>query len=455
MRTDERILNTENIRVNDPGFSLFKRISSNFIWSVLAEAIPKGVFFITNVYLARILGASGYGIFALAQTVTYYFWFSVDLGVSMYGIREIARDRENAGNIINPLLTMRITSGAIVFLMYTVAVLLIDMHSTHKLVFLGCGFYLMTYSLYSDWVFKGLEKFKYIAFGSFASSGVFLISVLVFIKDADDLAMAAFFWSVSFILGSGSLLYVLFRKAGIRFKLNFNFQAWLSHIKESVYLSISSVLLTVYRYLSVFLLSYFYTSLEVGLFSAPYRIVLAVGTAGLILPMAFFPAMSEIYIRDNAGFGKTHANLHKIMFVTGFPLAAAGTIFGEEIVMALFGSQYEQSILTFKILVWLIPLYFLRHSYGLVLIAAGFQRLHNLAVLSGVVCMSVTGLIMIPLWSIKGGALALVFSEMAILTVIVLFVRTRTERPPQRPNGTNEYSSDFRGYDGKKDLHPS
>jgi O-antigen/teichoic acid export membrane protein len=448
MRTDERILDTEDIRVSNPGHSLFKRISSNFIWSIIAEATPKGVFFITNVYLARILDASGYGVFALAQTVTYYFWFSVDLGVSMYGIREIARNRGNAGNIINSLLTMRITSGAIVFFMYTAVVSLIDMPSTHKLAFLGCGFYLTTYSLYSDWVFKGLEKFKYIAYGSFASSGVFLISVLVFIKDADDLAIAAFVWSVSFIFGSGSLLYVLFRKAGVRFKLDFDFRAWLYHIKESVYLSISSALLTVYRYLSILLLSYFYTTLEVGLFSAPYRVVLAVGTAGLMLPMAFFPAMSEIYIKDNGGFGKTHANLHKIMFAMGVPLAAAGTLFGENIVIALFGSQYEQSILAFKMLVWLIPLYFLRHSYGLVLIAAGFQRLHNLAVLSGVVCMSVTGLIMIPLWGIKGGALALVFSEMAILAVIVLFVRTRTERPPQRPNGTNEYSSDCRGYDG-------
>jgi O-antigen/teichoic acid export membrane protein len=427
MRTNERILNTEDIRVNNPELSLFKRISSNFIWSVITEATAKGVFFITTVYLARTLGASGYGVFALAQTVTYYFWFSVDLGVSMYGIREIARNRENASNIINPLLTMRITSGAIVFLIYTVAVSLIDMPSTHKLAFLGCGFYLVTYSLYSDWVFKGLEKFKYIAFGGFASAGVFLISVLVFIKDADDMAIATFLWSVSFIFGSGSLLYVLLRKTGIRFKLDFDFQAWLAHIKQSVYLSISGALLTVYKYMSVLLLSYFYTSLEVGLFSAPYRIVLAVGTAGLMLPMAFFPAMSEIFIKDNGGFEKTHAHLHKIMFATGVPLAAAGTIFGKEIVIALFGTQYEQSILTFKILVWLIPLYFLRHSYGLVLIAAGFQRLHNIAVLSGVVCMSVTGLILIPLWSMKGGALALIFSEMAILAVIVLFVRTRAE----------------------------
>jgi O-antigen/teichoic acid export membrane protein len=426
MRTNESILKAEAGQGGDAAKrSLSRRITSNFVWSILSEATAKGVFFFTNIYLARVLGVSGYGVFALAQMITYYFWFAVNLGVDMYGIREIAKDKKNSSRIINPLFTLRMSSGVLIFLVYVASVVLIDMPSGHRVAFLGCGFYLLTHSLYSDWVFKGVEEFKYIAYGSFASSGIFLISVLSLIRNENDLGRAAVVWSAADFFGSIILLYILPRKTGISIKLDFNFRVWFSHLRESIYLSISSALLTVYRYLSVLLISFFFTSFEVGLFSAPYRMILAVGTAGVLVPMAFYPALSDMYIRDRTGFEKIQTNLHRIMFALGFPLAAAGAIFGEEMVMALFGSQYEQSVLAFKILVWLIPLFFLRHSFGFVLIAAGLQRLHNLAVLAGVVCMAVTGITLIPSYSVTGSAVALLFSELAILIVMMLFVYKR------------------------------
>lgn len=90
-----------------------KRVASNFLWSIVSEAIAKCVFFITTIYLARTLGVSNFGLFTLAQTITLYFWLAVDLGINMYGIREIAKDKENAEKIINPLLTLRIPSVAL------------------------------------------------------------------------------------------------------------------------------------------------------------------------------------------------------------------------------------------------------------------------------------------------------------------------------------------------------
>ncbi|MBU0480055.1 MAG: flippase [Proteobacteria bacterium] len=420
--------------------SLSKRITANFVWSILSEATAKGVFFVTNIYLARSLGVSGFGVFALAQTITYYFWFAVNLGVDMYGIREIARNRTDSSRIINPLFTLRVTSGAVFFLIYAASVALVDMPPEHRVAFIGCGFYLFTQSLYSDWVFKGIEKFKYIAYGSFASSGIFLIAVFFLVRGENDLGRAAFAWSAAGLFGSIILLYILPGKTGITIKPDFNFRVWSSHIRESIYLSISSALLTVYRYLSVLLISFFFTPFEVGIFMAPYRAILAVGTAGVMLPMAFYPALSEMYIRDRMGFRKTQTNLHWIMCAMGIPFAGVGMFFGEEIVLALFGSSYEASVLAFRLLVWLIPLFFLRHSYGFVLIAAGHQRLHNIAVLAGVVCMAVTGIILIPMYSVIGGALALLFSELSILVAIVIFVIKRVWKGSQESFATNEAS---------------
>lgn len=408
--------------------STSRRVASNFLWSIVSEAIAKGVFFVTTIYLAKKLGVSNFGLFTLAQTITLYFWIAVDMGTNMYGIREIAKDKENAEDIINPLLTLRITGGFIVFSLYVLSLFILDIPTTKKLTFAGCGFYLLTYAFYSDWILKGLEKFKYIAFGSFISSITFLTGTMYFVTGNEDIVMASFIWSFSFLLGSVSLLYFLDKKLGIKYKPSFNFSVWFSHVKESIYFLISGSLMVLYQYIPILLLSIFFTSYEIGLFSAPYRIILSIGTAGFMIPMAFYPVFSELYSKDRLEFRKIHRKFQKIMLAIGLPAGIIGAVWGNEIVRLLFGSQYIQSVAVFKMLIWLVPLYFLRYTYGSVLLAAGFQRLHNIATFMGVLCMGITGLFLVPKYSITGGAISLLISEITILCSMALIFYTKINR---------------------------
>jgi len=360
--------------------SIAQRVASNFGWLIVSEAVGKGIFFITNIYLARTLGVENFGLFTLAQTITFYFWLAVDLGTNMYGIREIAKDKEHehAEDIINPLLTLRVTAGLIVFSLYTLSLFFLDMPTTKKLVFTGCGLYLITYAFYSDWILKGLEKFKYIAFGSFVSSMVFLMGTIYLVKGSRDVISASFVWSISRFFGSLSLLYFLYRKLGIRYRPCLNFKACFSHLRESIYFTISGSLMVIYHYLPILFLSLFFTNHEVGLFAAPFRVILTIGTAGFLLPSAFYPLLSEAFNKDRNQFRISHKYLQMIMLTLGLSIGIVGAIFAKEIVMLLLGNQYLGSINVFKIVIWLIPLYFIRYSYGSVLLATGFQRWHSL-----------------------------------------------------------------------------
>ncbi|MFN3740906.1 MAG: flippase [Thermodesulfovibrionales bacterium] len=410
------------------GKTLTGRIASNLLWSILSEAITKGILFFANIYLARALGVSNFGVYTFAQTITFYIWLAVDLGIGMYGIREIAKDKEKAGHIINPLLTLRIFSGIIFFLLYTMSLLLIDLPITKRLAFMGCGLYLLTYSLYSDWILKGLEKFKFIALGSLVSSSVFFISILYFVRSSDDLVSASFIWSLSFLPASVSLIYFLQKILAIKYSPSFDIKLWLFHIKESIYFSISGVLMTIYQYLPILYLSIFFTSYEVGLFSAPYRLIIAIGASGYIIPMAFYPVFSELYLQDSSEFRKTHIRFQKIMLSLGIPVGVIGALFGDEIINLVFGSQYMQASRVFKMLIWLVPLYFLRYTYGSVLLACGLQRVHNVATLIGALCMGITGLFLVPAYNIAGGAISLLLSEILILCSMAYILYKRIKK---------------------------
>jgi O-antigen/teichoic acid export membrane protein len=406
--------------------NILHRISSNLGWSVISEATGKGVFFVANIYLARILGVENFGLFTLAQTVTYYFWLAVDLGTTMYGIREIAKNKEHAQDIINPLLTLRITAGIIIFTLYSFSILFfLRMPLMNKLTFAGCALYLITYAFYTDWALKGLEKFKYISFGSLASATVFLAAIFAFVKGAHSVIAAAFAWSLAYFFSSASLLILLYKKFGIKYKPSFQFSLWLHHLRESIFFTISGSLMVLYQYIPVLLLSIFFTHYEVGLFAAPHKIITGIGSAGFLIPMAFYPVLSELYLKDRIKFHKTHRRFQGLMLLLGVPVAVAGSFFSTELVHLIFGIQYAQCVTAFRIIIWLVPLYFLRYTYGSVLFAMGFQRSHNFATLSGTLSVITVGLLLIPRLSIVGASVALIISEMVIIIAMASVFRIK------------------------------
>jgi O-antigen/teichoic acid export membrane protein len=388
------------------------------LWSVANEGISKVIFLISNVYLARILGVSSFGLFTLAQATTIYLWLAVDLGSSMYGIREIAKRKENAVEIINPLLTLRITAGFIVFSLYMLSLLVFDVPTNKKLAFAGCGLYLLTYAFYSEWILKGIEKFKYIAFGNLLSSVVYLSGIIYFINMSGDVIKASFIWSLSYLVGGAVLLYVLYAKLNVRYKPNFDISTWISHIRESKYFAISGSLAMLNIYLPIFLLSIFFTSYEVGLFSAPYRIVMSVCTASFIIPMAFYPVLSELYAKDKIMFKKTHAVLRRTMIVLGLIAGIIGTIWAHGIVLRMFGRQYIEGAWVFKILVWFVPVYFLRYSYVSAIVASGLQRLQMLSNFLATIAMLTIGTFIIARFDLKGAAISLFISELVGISLM-------------------------------------
>ncbi|MBW7956519.1 MAG: flippase [Deltaproteobacteria bacterium] len=405
-----------------------RRVASNFLWSLLGEGTSKSVIFITNVHLARVLGVSNFGVFSVAQIITLYLWVLADVGIGLYGIREIARRRDGAEAIANPLITLRIVSGLAFFLIYSAVIFMIEMPFDARLVYMCSGLYLLTNSFYPDWVLKGLEKFKFIALGSFVTSGVFLVSIFLFVNSTDDTARAALLSSLSFLFGSMILILSLKRITGISFRPSFNFRMWYHHVRESIFFTISGFFYLLYIFLPVLILQFLLSSFEVGLFSAPYRIVLAACTAGYLIPTAFYPVLSEHFISDKNAFFTTQRRLRSLMLAIGAPIGAAGTIWGSALVMFLFGSQYEESVGIFTVLIWLVPLIFLRYSYCNVFSAAGLQRLHNLITMLGVLFISALGPAFVISRGVVGAAEAMIISEALTITVMAYAFHKRLKK---------------------------
>lgn len=420
---------TEDKRSTAQPLNIARRMFSNFSWTFVSEGLGKGVFFISNIYLARVLGVDSFGLFTLAMTITYYFWLAVDLGTNMYGIREIAKDKKNSEEIINTIMTIRVTSGIIIFFIYISVLMLLDIAEADRWVFSGAGLYLISYAFYTDWVFKGLEKFRFIAYGNIVSSLVYIIAVFRFIHEKEDVALAATVWAGSYLFGSGVLLYILLREQGIQLRPSFKLMVWWKHLRESLFFTFSGGLMMLYQYLPIVFLGVYFDRHAIGIFSAPYRIMLTVGSVGLLIAMSFYPVLTELYVKDRGKFHKTHRVFLLIMTAIGVPVGLMCSLFSEEIVNMLFGKDYFESIKVFIVLGWLVPLFLWRYCYGSVLFATGFHKIHFVATGSAVLSMVIMGPILISRYSVVGCAWAMLISEIIMLAVLIIISKRTFSKP--------------------------
>src|SRR3989339_767888 len=103
--------------------STTKGIAKNFSWLLGGAVLSSLINFFTTIYVARILGASAFGLFVFAQAFLMYLVLIVDSGLSILGTREIAKEKENAGTVSINILAVRLILAFFVFIVATLIVL--------------------------------------------------------------------------------------------------------------------------------------------------------------------------------------------------------------------------------------------------------------------------------------------------------------------------------------------
>jgi len=411
------------------GHRLRQRLRSNLLGIAASEGIGRGSLLLANLYLARSLGVERFGLFSLAQTLVLCFWMAADFGTGIYGVREIAKDKPGAPQLIRSLLSMRLVFSIAVFVLYLGAIQLIDVSADEQKILLPCGLYLITFSLYPDWIFKGFENFALISLGSLAVAAVYLGGSVCFVHHPEDAGKAALLWSTSYLVAAALMFVVLYRKHGIGIGLSMAPREWMSHGRSSFFFATSGCLLLLYHYLPILILRICSSNHEVGIFFAPFRIILTIGAASFLIPSSFYPVLSELFHADRYKFETTRRKLYVMMMFLGLPIGVVGYLLSDRVVGLALGEQYSASIGIFAIIVWLVPLYFVRNAIRIALLAGNKQRWLSFSLLVGVLVTVAIGPWLISQQGAAGCAITLLTAEIATIATSSVFAFSKSPAP--------------------------
>lgn len=183
--------------------------------------------------------------------------------------------------------------------------------------------------------------------------------------------------------------------------------------------------LTYARFDSV-LLGVFKTPVAVGLYGAVTNLVLYFNVIARSVNRSLFPRMGRAWPVRPAEFGRLRDMSMRLIAVMAMPVAVGSMLLAPRTVDFLYGPEFAPAVLTYQLLVLVIPIRMAGNTISLSLAATDRQQARMYAVLGAAVLNVGLNLYFIPRWSYLGAAETTVICETGVLIAYGVILRRVT-----------------------------
>ena len=182
-------------------------VSENLFYNILYQVVITVLPILTTPYVARVLGLEANGIHSFTESIVTYFILFGSLGTSLYGIRAIARVRDDPKQLSQT--TVEVIALKLLLLIATLAVYipLLCVRSEYALLYQIHLINVIASGLDISWFYQGIEDFKKVTIRNFIVKILFVVSLFVFVKDPGDLPIYVFAIVASTLFGNLLMLY--------------------------------------------------------------------------------------------------------------------------------------------------------------------------------------------------------------------------------------------------------
>lgn len=381
--------------------------------------------FITYPYVARVLGVTNIGICNFVQSIVQYFSLFATLGISTLGVREIAKcngDKEKRNNTFSQLFTLNLSFTAIVTLLYIGAILLVPQFAAYKkLLYIGASQLLFgTFAI--EWLFRGIEDFKYITVRTLFVRLAYVISIFLFVRDSSD-------YDIYFVIYSGmiianGIINWNYRRKFVKFSIQ-PFSAIKKYIIPYLYLGSQLILTSLYTTFNIVYLGMVCGDVQVGYYTTATKIENIILALYSSVTLVLMPRISALMESNNKeGVNHVIRLSFGLLFAFVFPCLVFTECFTEGVVSLVAGSGYEGAVLPMKIV---MPAMLIVGMEQILIVQILMPRRADKQVfinsVLGAICSILLNLLIVPRLQSIGSSIVWIASEFAVMCSALYFVR--------------------------------
>lgn len=403
-------------------------VKSNAAFNVVYKVVIYLFPLIIAGYVGRVLFSEGVGHVSFVQNIVSYFIAIVALGIPTYGTREIAKCSTafERNQVFSSLFIINAISTVICATIYYAMILVFPYFRNDILLYLVGGIQILFNFINIDWLYQGLEEYKYIAIRSIIVRLCSVICVFLFVKSSND---AWKYLLINVFVNAGNYVFNALRAPKI-VKLQIKGNEYKKHLNSIFVLLATVIAIELYTKIDTTFIGVMLEKKDVGYYTYANKIVQIIIMFLAAINAVILPKLSAFFKDGNKKeFHKLMTNIHYFDLLFAIPSSVGIFILSKEIVVLLFGDSFVNAGLLLKTLCPLIVVMSVGNLYGTqAIIAIGQEKKKFMATLLAALINIIGTPLLIMFIGVSGACVASVVSETIVL-IIYIFILKKYDYP--------------------------
>jgi polysaccharide transporter, PST family len=406
------------------------RLVRNILALYGVRAVEQLLPLIVLPYLARTLGPTGWGMFAIAQAFAMYGIVTVEYGFGFSGTRAVASVRHQQGElsqlVTGVFVAQLLLAGAVTVAAFVLRALVPVFHDQQPLLWAGLAFAILQ-GFSPVWYFTGQERIPLIGAITVGVKLIATLAIFALVRAPED------GWLVLACYAGGALLataigYGLVLREVRPGRPSLGLVGRTLRLGASMFLT--RIAFMMHTAGNVFLL---------GLLVVPHQVAFYAASEKLCRPVAWLmqPINTALLPRLSHLVGASPDRAQQLASLTFLLQGATGVVFGLTVglgapwlVALMFGPEYVGAVEVLRVMAAIIPLMVVNGALVTQwMIPHGLDRPLNAVLVSSTVINLVLALILAPRLGALGMAWVTVVAESVILTGLLCSLRYRGLKP--------------------------
>lgn len=408
-----------------------KSVKVNYILNLINTGTQMLFPLITFPYTSRVVGVEGIGQVNFFSSILSYISLFTCLGIPMYALREVARVRNDMKLMSRTVCEVLLLHSLLTFLGFVaVAILCFAVPEIREDVplFLILSLTILFTALGCDWFYSGIEDFLYITVRGLVVKVLSVVLLFLLVKSPDDLLWYGFI----IVFGSlGGNIFNFFRlRKYIKWRnIDFSTLQIMRHLKPSLKMFSFGVVTSIYLQLNPVLLGFMKGAVEVGYFAAATKLTGMVAKILGCLGTVMIPRASHLIAENKMQeFKGLLQKSYDFTLAMSLPLTIGLIVCAPIIIDVFCGDEFRPATLTSQIVALNLLMVGISNVFGIqALFPLGKINIVTTCCVVGAVADIILNIILVPLFSYEGTAVAYAGAEVA--TTLTMYVLGRKYLP--------------------------
>lgn len=326
-------------------------IRSNFLYKALLTISTYVVSFVTFPYISRVLGVERVGLVNFVDNTVSYFMLFAALGVALLGTREIAMARNNIeerSRVFCSVLGLNLLFTVVTLVVYGVVVLSVERFAENMSLFWVGATKILFTTFLVEWLFTGLESFRYITLRSLAIKLLYVVAIFCFVRSSDDYFL--YFVMTVMTVVANALINIFYARNFVRFNWRYLFDIG-RYFRENITLGVYSIMTSMYITFNVMYLGLVADNVQVGYYTTAFKLYTIMMGLFSSYTSVMMPRMSALLAEgDDASFRSSIRTSFDGMMRFIVPMTLSAMVLAPEIIDVISGLGFEGAVQPMRII---------------------------------------------------------------------------------------------------------